>query len=252
MIERTERDGLVTLRMAHGKANALDLELMQALSANLLELGAATGVRAIILTGSGSIFSAGVDLFRVVDSDVEYTRRFLVALHQATLDLFTLPKPVVAAVNGHAIAGGCVLAQACDYRLMVNGKGRIGAPELLVGVPFPPAILEVLRFSIPMQHLAPLIYSGLTMLAEDAAQRGIVDEIIDAESLERRAIEVANMLAALPIESFRLTKRQLRDTAVRRAHRYAGEFDSSSSDQWTSDATRTRIRDYLAKTIKRA
>lgn len=251
MIERTELSGIVTLRMAHGKANALDLELMQALSVNLLELGSAEDVHAIILTGSGSIFSAGVDLFRIVDSDVDYTKRFLTALNQATLDLFTLPKPVVAAVNGHAIAGGCVLTQACDYRLMVSGKGRIGAPELLVGVPFPPIILEVLRFAIPMQHLAPLIYSGLTMLGEDAAQRGLIDELTGAETLEARSIEVAKMLSALPIAAFRLTKRQLRDTAVRRARRYAGEFDSDANELWTSDATRSGIRDYLAKTIKR-
>jgi enoyl-CoA hydratase len=251
MLERTEQNGIVTLRMAHGKANALDLEFMQALSANLLELAEMDDVHAIILTGTGSIFSAGVDLFRIVESDVDYTREFLTALDRATLELFTLPKPVVAAVNGHAIAGGCVLTEACDYRLMVNGKGRIGAPELLVGVPFPPTILEVLRFAIPNQHLSPLIYSGLTMLAEDAAQRGIVDEITDAETLEARALDVAKMLAALPIEAFRLTKRQLRNEAVRKARRYAGEFDSAAVELWTSDATRAGIRAYLEKTIKR-
>ena len=96
-------------------------------------------VKAVILTGSGSSFSAGVDLFRVLKDGPEYGRRFLPVLDNFLRAALTLPKPMIAAINGHAIAGGCILAATCDHRIMTEGNGRIGIPELAVGVPFPGA-----------------------------------------------------------------------------------------------------------------
>src|SRR5947207_14692026 len=106
MIERTESDGIVTLRLAHGKASALDIELCDELRR---QFAAASSARAVILTGTGSIFSAGVDLFRLTSEGTAYVERFWPALSGMLDDLFHFPRPVVAAANGHAIAGGCFL-----------------------------------------------------------------------------------------------------------------------------------------------
>src|SRR5439155_20790444 len=130
--ERTESDGIVTLRLAQGKAAALDVQLLEALQR---ELSAAEDAGAVDLTGSGSSFSAGVDLFRLVDGGADYVRRFFPQLRDALRQLFAMPVPVVAAANGHAIAGGAIFVFACDVRLMSGG--RIGVPELLFGVPLP-------------------------------------------------------------------------------------------------------------------
>ncbi|MGZ5434199.1 MAG: enoyl-CoA hydratase/isomerase family protein, partial [Thermoanaerobaculia bacterium] len=119
---------------------------------------------AVILTGTGSIFSAGVDLFRVVDGGSDYVARFFPALARFVLDLFAFPKPFVVAANGHAIAGGCIFTLCADYRLMAAGTARIGVPELLVGVPFPASVLEVIRYAVPPQHLQMLVYSGRTVV----------------------------------------------------------------------------------------
>src|SRR5215475_971404 len=119
MIERSQHEGILTLRLAHGKASAIDIELLDAL---LRELdGVAEDVRALILTGTGSIFSAGVDLFRLTLEGADYVRRFLPLLSRFVRTLFTFPRPVVAAANGHAIAGGCVTVQ-CAAR--IEGAGR--------------------------------------------------------------------------------------------------------------------------------
>src|SRR5262249_12232253 len=147
MIERSQHEGVLTLRLAHGKASALDVELLDALLGELN--GAGEDVRAVILTGTGSIFSAGGDLFRVTRGGADYVRRCLPLLSRFLRTLFTFPRPVVAAVNGHAIAGGCVIVLACDTRLMAEGTGTIGVPELVVGVPFPTSALEVVRFAVP-------------------------------------------------------------------------------------------------------
>lgn len=250
MIERTDHDGIVTLRLAHGKASALDLELAEGLARAVAEIDAA-GARAIILTGTGSIFSAGVDLVRLVDGGRDYAERFLPALSRLCLDLFALQRPVVVAVNGHAIAGGAILAALSDVKLMARGNGRIGVPELLVGVPFPPAVLEILRFAWPPQTLGSLVCSGRTVTPDDALRLGVIDEVVEPDALLARAEEHARQLAALPPRAFALAKRQLRDVPVRRAKRYAHEFDPDVLEMWTDPATIDGIRGYLARTVGR-
>ncbi|HUP62482.1 MAG TPA: enoyl-CoA hydratase/isomerase family protein [Thermoanaerobaculia bacterium] len=260
MIERSQTGGILTLRLAHGKASALDLEFMDAIALAFAEGAEAD---AVILTGTGSIFSAGVDLFRLLEQGAEYTNRFVPALSRLMLDLFSFPKPLVVAVNGHAIAGGCIMTLAADYRLMAGGNGRIGIPELLVGVPFPPSVIEAVRFAVPPQHLQSLMFTGRTVLADEALRLGLIDEVVDGRAdvssaqadgtsaLLARAGEVARQLAALPARAFQLAKRQLREKTISRAKRYNAEFDDEVRALWSDPATHQRIRDYLAKTVKK-
>jgi enoyl-CoA hydratase len=251
MIERSDHDGVTTLRLAHGKASALDLEFIDAIARAIAEVTASNDTRAVILTGTHSIFSAGVDLFRLVDGGREYVDRFVPALARMMLELFALPKPLVVAVNGHAIAGGCIFTLAGDYRLMVSGTARIGIPELLVGVPFPPSVIEAVRFAVPPQHLQMLMYTGRTFTADDALRHGLIDEIADAASLETRAQEIARQFAALPPRAFALAKRQVRDKTIDRAKHYANEFGKEVQELWSDPETIGRIREYLAKTVKK-
>lgn len=249
MIERTDSDGITTLRLAHGKASVLDLELVEGLARAVAEVEASEATRAVILTGTGSIFSAGVDLFRLVEGGREYAERFYNALGRMFLDLFAFPKPLVVAANGHAIAGGCIFTLAGDYRLMAAGNGRIGVPELLVGVPFPPSVIEAVRFAVPPQHLQMLMYTGRTVTPDEAVRLGLVDEV--TENLESRATEMARHFASLPPVAFALAKRQVRDRAIAHAKGFAHELDDDVREQWADAATHARIREYLAKTVKK-
>lgn len=251
MIDRSNADSITTLRLNYGKAAALDVELVDAMALSFAELAADDDTRAVILTGTGSIFSAGVDLFRLVDGGRDYAARFLPALGRMLLDLFIFPKPLIVAANGHAIAGGCLFALAGDYRLMAQGNGRIGIPELLVGVAFPPSVIEAIRFALPPQQLQAMLYTGKTVLPDEALQRGIVDEVVDAESLAARAEELAHHFASLPPRAFALAKHQLRETAVDRAKHYANELDGEIVDIWSAPETLDRVRAYLAKTVKK-
>jgi enoyl-CoA hydratase len=140
MLEVEQRSGVAVVRLRHGKVNALDLELLQALTAALREVDESA---AVVITGTGTAFSAGVDLQRIVAGGPSYVQEFLPALSAAFMAVFDRRGPVLAAINGHAIAGGCVIAAACDVRVMSQGK--IGLAELSVGVPFPPSAMEILR-----------------------------------------------------------------------------------------------------------
>jgi enoyl-CoA hydratase len=250
MIQREDRGPIAVLRLAHGKANALDTELLEALDRTLRELDDARPA-AVVLTGTGSIFSAGVDLLRVLDGGTGYLAGFLPLLARAVRRLFALPRPVVAAVNGHAIAGGCVLACACDLKVMAEGEGRIGVPELRVGVPFPVAPLEVLRFAVPPQHLQKLAYSGRTYGAAEAFEWGLVDELVPPDRLLDRALEAAGQLAAIPAGSFELTKAQLRRPALERIDALHDELEPRVAAQWASPGVQEHLRDYVDRTLRK-
>ena len=175
MIELTHRGDVAVVKLVHGKANALDIELCEAIAAQFEALRQSP-TRAVVLTGQGRMFSAGVDLLRLGEGGASYVRRFLPALHRLYDAVFFFDKPVVAAVNGHAIAGGCVLACCADRRIAARDAFRIGVTELLVGVPFPALAFEVMRFATPPAFFAETILSGPTYPPDVAQARRMVDE----------------------------------------------------------------------------
>lgn len=253
-ILREDHEGIVLLTLAHGKVNALDAELARALDARLEE-AEATDVRAVVLTGRGGSFSAGVDLFRLLDGGDEYLDTFLAHLRRAFARLFTFPKPLVAALNGHAIAGGAIVAAGADRRIAMRGRGRAGVPELKVGVPFPAMAFEMLRVAVSDRHFSELLYRGETYEMEEAVEVGLVDELVDpaaeedGDPLLDRALTVARELAELPPHAFRLTKWQLRLPALDRLERLGAELDRDVLAQWGSEGARQRIRAYLDATV---
>ncbi len=245
----SERRGPVTiLKMDHGKVNAIDVEFLQALADSLAEVEKAGPDGPVVLTGTGNIFSAGVDLFRLLKGGESYVDQLLQSLTESLLKLFTLPRPVVASINGHAIAGGCVLACACDYRIMAKGNATIGVPELRVGVPFPGVALEIMRFATSRERLQELLYLGKTYTPDEACQRGLVDEIVDAESLIDRACDVAESLAQIGVESFAVTKRQLRAPSVGRIAQHPRD-EPEVVQIWKAPETHAAIRSYLDATL---
>jgi enoyl-CoA hydratase len=244
MIERERNDHILTLRLAHGKASAMDLELCEALIHELRE-AEASDARAVILTGTGSIFCAGVDLFRMTNDGAAYVERFFPALRDSLHALFTFPKPIVAAVNGHAIAGGCLLTVACDYRLMSAGK--MGIPELLVGVPFPAVAVEILKFACG-RDAQSLIYSGRTVTPDDAKLTGMIDEVVAPDFLLARANHVARELAAVDGRNFAFTKKQLRGDTLDRIDKISA-LDADAVKMWSAPEVHEHIREYLGRTV---
>jgi len=246
MIQKENHSGTAVLRLDHGKAHAIDLELAKALREELVSAEADLGIKGVVLTGTGSIFCAGVDVMRVLNDGPAYVDDYVPALVDLIVDQFRFSKPLVAAINGHAIAGGCVLTAGCDYRMMANGRGRIGVPELTVGLPFPFVALEVMRFATSEAHLQEIVYRGKTYAVTEAYERGLVDEIVEPETLLPRAIEVADELGSEPSARFKVTKRQLRQPTLDRMERYASETDDEVIAAWKDPASLASIRRYLA------
>jgi enoyl-CoA hydratase len=244
MIDVERSDGIAVVRLQHGKVNALDLQLAETLTATMGELSDA----AVVLTGHGSVFSAGVDLRRLVDGGPQYAAGFLAALDDAFLAVFDAPGPVVAAVNGHAIAGGCILAAACDVRLMSGGT--MGVPELLVGLPFPAAGLEIVRHAAG-PRIDELAFTGRSIDAAAAQAIGLVHALVPADSLLNEAVERANALARIPRATYALAKEQLRGPTrerIERARRRDGERIMAA---WRSAEVRAGVSTYLDRLGRR-
>jgi enoyl-CoA hydratase len=206
-----ERLGPVTIvALKRPPANAMNIEFLEEIAAIFGRLGQDSSVRSVVLTGHGKSFCAGVDLKAVPHYSEADQRQMLTALNRAFLAVYGFPAPVVGAINGHAIAGGLVLALCCDWRLVVNTPILAGLTEVRVGVGYPVSAIEIVR-----QELRPEVVRKLVLFAQNisgtaALEAGLFDEMIDPENLMQKAIAQAAEFAALPAAVFAKTKQQLR------------------------------------------
>jgi enoyl-CoA hydratase len=229
-------DGVTIVRIDHPPVNAFDLGLVDDAVATIRGI---TGP--IVITGTGKCFSAGVDLRAFIEGGADDNDRFLAALSGAFLTVFDHPAPVVAAINGHAIAGGCVLAMAADFRLM--STGLMGLSEVAVGVPFPVAALEICRYAMgPSVTRAVLEADNIDV--QSAAERGWIDEVVAPDDLMARAVATAQALGQHSPAAYAAMKEQLHRHA-RAAIDAGAELDANVQALWRSEETRARISAFL-------
>ena len=229
-------DGVSIVRLDRPPVNALDLDLVGDVVATMNSLEGP-----IVLTGTGTCFSAGVDLRAVMDGGREYTERFLDAMPAAFSSVFDYPGPVVAAINGHAIAGGCVVAMAADVRLMSGGL--IGLTEVAVGVPFPVAALEICRYAMGTSVSGAMLRAE-NIDAQAALERGWIDAVVPSDDLMSQAVATARALGGHSPFAYAATKQQLHRPA-RAAIDSGAEIDPQVRAGWLSDETFARIGSFV-------
>jgi enoyl-CoA hydratase len=245
VIELEMRDDVALVRPAHGKVNAMDVELLDALTNTIDELGAKAEARAVVLYGTGSTFCAGVDLRRVLAEGEDYAHALINSLARCFRAWFTTPLPVVVAVNGHAIAGGCVLIAAGDRRLAADTPtSRIGASEIRVGVPFPASAMELLA-SACTEGVEEIILGAALYSPTDAMRVGLVHRLCPAESLLDEAIAEARTLSSGAPLAYALAKQYLRAQSVARIDA-ATTYDVEVARLWAAPDTRDRIAAAMA------
>jgi Delta3-Delta2-enoyl-CoA isomerase len=196
--------------LKRGKVNAINEQLVDEIAGCLSRAAADPEIRAVILTGEGSFFSFGFDIPEFLGYSRESFSSFLKRFTSLYAYMFTYPKPLVAALNGHAVAGGCMIALACDYRIMVSGKARISLNEITFGSTVFAGSVEMLQFVIGAKNAQAVLHDGAMYSAETASQLGMIDQISCNDKLMDDARDVAKRLAAKDAAAYRSIKDLLR------------------------------------------
>lgn len=213
LIDVHRRGGIAVVTLRRPPANAMNIELSEEIASLFQALGKDQSVKSVVLTGQGKSFCAGVDLKTVPHFGAADQRRMVNALNQAFYAVYSSTLPVIAAINGHAIAGGLILALCCDWRIATNTPFLLGLTEVRVGVCYPVGAIEVVRQELRPEVARRLVLFGQNMSSSSAQAEGLFDETVEAEALLDRALVVANEAAALPQWAFINSKRQLRRRA---------------------------------------
>lgn len=228
------------MRMNAGKANAFSPKMVEGLSRLLDELDR-NEAPAVVMTGYDNYFSAGLDIPTLLGFDRDRMTDFIHGFADVMIRIFCHPKPVVAAINGHAVAGGCVLAIQCDYRIMAAGETRLGLSETQLGVGLPGLVIETMRCQFPCASFLPAAIEGRLFTPEEALKLGLVHETAPPKDLEARATRKANELASIPREAFIQVKEAIRRPAVEAYQRNRDSDARRWLDTWFSKEARKRL-----------
>jgi enoyl-CoA hydratase len=241
----SRRGSTAVVALANGKVNALDREVLAELMTAVDFCERDPDIEALVMTGEGSVFSAGLDVSEVLAHDTSYASALLDDLCAVLVRIFRSPMPTVAAVNGPAIAGGCLLACAFDRRLVAE-EARIGVTELKVGVSFPNVAVELLRH-VAGARTEQLMLEARLLGAEEAQQVGLAHQVLPGSDLQAAAVSAAEQLASFDRSAYALAKESSRRFARSAMEDGAGrDLDGRVRDQWNAAPTRAGLERLVA------
>ena len=243
MINVIEHDQIVEICLARPPVNAMN----QALLAEFLtaqDSAINSGARALIVSGTPGMFSGGLDVPELLDYDRDAMAQFWQTFFHVMHRVASSPVPVLAAITGHAPAGGAVLAMHCDYRVAAEGEFRIGLNEVQVGLPVPRNIIYALESIVGPRHALHLTMTGQMLSPAKAYEIGLVDQLKDVDAVVATCIAKAETLLELPPVAMNTTRLAAKTDFLDRL----GTADDAriATDYWFSDETQLRMRQLVA------
>jgi enoyl-CoA hydratase len=229
--------GIAELVLDRPKVNALSRALLEEMLATLRQLGDDEHVRGVLVRGEGKCFSAGLDLVELSQLEEGELLEYLDIVEAAFTSAFAFPKPMVAAVHGHAVAGGLVLALCADHLVMGRGDYKLGLTELAVGVPFPRPAFEIVRLAMGPRALNAVVHGAGTYSPQELFDLGVGDALSDDPRGDAR--RWLSMMASRPLGTFRFVKTLHRGEAWERIQSRSAEEQRALIDAIT--AARTSI-----------
>ena len=248
MIEVSGEKSVAVVKLNRNVTNALSPELVGELAGVLEKLREDVDARAIVLTGvNEKFFSIGLDIPHLYDLSEKEFSGFYRAFNRLCLTLYTLPKPTVAAIRGHAIAGGTILALCCDYRVIAEGRNLMGLNEIKLGVPVPYPADCILRSIVGTKHARDVVESGDFFESDASLEKGMVDEVVPQADVMPRAMERAELLGSTPAEAYGRIKGSRTEHVEKRILAKLEEKERAFIDIWFSEEARGRLRKAIEK-----
>ena len=211
-----KNDGIASITLNRGKVNALNEIIVEQLNDCFTELETDRETGSIILTGQGKFFTFGFDIPEFLNYPKDDFVRYLTKFTNLYTRIFLFPKPIVAALNGHTVAGGCMLATACDYRIMVSDKSKISLNEIDFGSSIFAGCVEMLGFCAGWKNAETILYSGGMYSADEALGLGLINMVSSMDDLINEAESKAHDLGQKGNIPFRSIKRLLRKPVAER------------------------------------
>lgn len=248
MIETDYHGKVAIIKLNRGVINSINLELIKELAKILKKEKANSAVNSLVLTSSNEkFFSIGFDIPYLIKLKRKDFRVFYRSFNSLFLELYTYPKPVIAAITGHATAGGCILAICCDYRLIAEGRKLMSLNEVELGVPVPYAADRILRELVGFRNAREIMGTGEFYESEQLLQMGVVDEVLPSKQVLQKSIEKAKMLGSLPQRAFTIIKNNRTETVRAQAEKYLKKEEDIFIDCWYSKEAQKRLRKAMEK-----
>ena len=225
-----DKDGVVVLRLTNGVTNAISKELVDDLSASLTQIR--DSCRGLVLAGGDKFFSIGLALPQLLQLQREEMDLFWQRFDQVLLDLYTLPVPTIAAVNGHAVAGGTILALTADDRFIGDGRNLMGLNEVNIGVPVPYLADLLLRQLIDTPAANEMVFGGELIEPEKAKAIGLVRNIVTEASVETHAVDIVRSLSVKPQHAMRQIMENRTESLVRKFERHRDAKRTAMMECW--------------------
>lgn len=251
MIEIEDHGEIRELRLARAPVNALNPELMREFNAEL-DAAVAAGARAIVVSGQAGMFTAGLDVPELLRLDRAQMHECWSVFFGAQARLAAAPVPVVAAITGHSPAGGAVLALYCDYRIMAEGKYRIGLNEVQVGLTPGSVICAALRRVVGARQADRLVSGGLLLTPAEALAVGLVDRVVPVGEVVPAAIEWAQYMLALPPLALAATRATARADLIGLVSNLGPRDYEAMNDAWFSEETQRTLHQLVERLKKKA
>jgi len=233
---------ITTVTLNRNKVNALNEQVMDEFQATFEQLERDESIRSIVLTGQRKFFSFGFDVPELNQGTREDYNRFLTKFTDFYTYLFTFPKPVIAAINGHAIGGGCMLTLACDYRVMVSGKAKISLNEITFGSSVFAGSIEMLRTAVGQKNAELFVISGGMYTAEEASRFGLIDQVSAGEALREDAGRIAYDMGQKDPAPFAGIKGLLRKPIAEQMRKRERAGIEEFLDIWYSESTWKQVQ----------
>jgi enoyl-CoA hydratase/carnithine racemase len=247
MLETIDHDQIRELRLARPPVNALNPALVRLLREALAAAERTDTCRAVVLSGQPGMFSAGLDVRELGGFDADRLAAFVDEFFALQRAIAASTRPVVAAITGHCPAGGTVLALHCDHRIMARGAYGIGLNEVQVGLYPGELIMRAFERLVGPRRSADLLMRGALLDPAAALEAGLIDEIVEADSVRERALEYARGLLALPPQAFARTRALVRRDLVSLFDEVEERLADRFREIWFSEETRARMQAVLTK-----
>ncbi len=236
------KDKIAVLSLDRGRSNAINSEMLSELSRTIRNIENDDSIAGLILTGKDGFFSAGLDLIELYDYDEDQIKAFWLDFLTLVTELASFKKPLIAAITGHSPAGGCVLAICCDYRIMAEGKFIIGLNEVPVGIIVPENIFHLYAFWLGTANASRFLLEGKLMNTAEALQCGLIDEVVNPESILHAAERKMLTYIQLEKNTWQQSKMNIRRELLKKVSADPTDMLNPMLEQWWSPSTRSILK----------